>query len=125
MPDNARIDQLMGGIAARAGNIARVPHFITRFKTANACTHGFHNAAGVPAENAWFRQAASDDARVNFGIDRVDGNGFTSTSRSYSPGCGIGWVISMKSAGLSGLTAMALTDMVSSFRESVLLRLVY
>jgi hypothetical protein len=96
VPDNARIDQLMRGVAARTGDVACVPHFISRFESGHASPNGFDDPAGIPAENARLVQpvlAMPAWTLVSTGLTET---AFTSTSRSCSPGCGIGGVISMK-----------------------------
>ena len=76
MPGNARIDQLMCGVAARTGDVACVPHFISRFESGDASPNGFDDPAGIPTQHARLLQPAFSNARVDFGIDRVNGDGF-------------------------------------------------
>ena len=76
MPDNARIDQLMCGVAARTGDVACVPHFISRFESGHASPNGFDDPAGIPSENTRLVQPVLSNARVDFGIDWVNGDGF-------------------------------------------------
>ena len=75
MPDNARVDQLVRGVAARAGDVARVPHFIPRFESGDATPNGFDDPAGIPPEDARLIQPVPGNARMDFGIDRVNGDG--------------------------------------------------
>ena len=76
VPDNARIDQLMCGIAARSGDIPRVPHFVTRFESGDASPNGFYDPAGIPPENARLLQPAFSNACMYLGVHRVYGDGF-------------------------------------------------
>ena len=76
VPDNARIDKLVRGIAARSGDIPRVPYFVTRFESGDASPDGFDDPAGIPPENARLLQSAFGNACMYFGIHRVYGDGF-------------------------------------------------
>ena len=75
MADYACINQLVRGVAARAGDVARVPDLVTRFESGHASPHGFDDPAGVPPENTRLAQPVFSNARVDFGIDRVNGDG--------------------------------------------------
>ena len=66
----------MRGVAARAGDVARVPHFISRFESGDARPNGFDDPAGVPPENARLVQSVFGNARMDFGVDRVNRDGF-------------------------------------------------
>ena len=76
VPDNARIDQLMCGVAARTGDVACVPHFISRFESGDASPNGFYDPAGIPPENARLLQPAFSNACMYLGVHRVYGDGF-------------------------------------------------
>ena len=73
---NARIHQLVSAVAAGAGDVAGIPHFIAHLEPADVAAHFLDDPGRVPAQNTWMLQAVLLQAGVDFRIHRVDGYRF-------------------------------------------------
>ncbi len=50
---NAWVNQLLGAVTARTGQVTRIKNFIAWLKVADFAAHFQHHTAGIPAEDAW------------------------------------------------------------------------
>lgn len=114
------VDQLMRGIAARAGDIYRVPHFVRGLNPvtpANGFLIPLASHPGRLLQSAFVALSACTLVSTGF-----CGDGFYLHQQIVFTGLRHRQVvISTKVEGFSGLTAMAFTDMVCSSMACVLL----
>ena len=74
--NDAFVHQLQLAIAAITMYGAGVPHAVSGAEQGHPLTHGFHHPCSIPAQNFGLALRLLRQAFADFGIYRVNGNGF-------------------------------------------------